>query len=66
MAKNLGFDIAKSDRHLVRLKDALGFNTVDEMCLSIARFSGDAVRVVDVVLWRYMEQSAARSRDTLN
>lgn len=57
LAKNLGFDIAKPDRHLVRLSDNLGFRGVDEMCEMFSNESGDPVRVVDVVLWRYCEQN---------
>jgi hypothetical protein len=57
LAKNLGFDVAKADRHLVRLKDRFGFESVEEMCRSISASSGDAVRVVDLVLWRYVERA---------
>jgi len=56
LAKNLGFDVAKPDRHLVRLKDHLGYGSVEEMCGVIARKSGDPVRVVDLVLWRFLER----------
>lgn len=59
LAKNLGFKVAKPDRHLVRLKDYLGFDDVDEMCKSLSRTSGDAIQVVDLVLWRYMERRAS-------
>lgn len=58
LAKNLGFNVAKPDRHLVRLKDKLGYSNVDTMCSEIARASGDAINVVDLVLWRYMERQA--------
>ena len=56
LAKNLGFDLAKPDRHLVRLKDHLGFNDVEEMCRSISSVTGDPLKVVDLVLWRYLER----------
>lgn len=56
LAKNLGFDVAKPDRHLVRLKDQLGYGSVEEMCGVIAKKSGDSVRVVDLVLWRFLER----------
>jgi len=56
LAKNIGFDIAKPDRHLVRLKDQLGFTNVSEMCQVISTESGDPVKVVDLVLWRFIEQ----------
>lgn len=58
LAKNLGFDVAKPDRHLVRLKSHLGYDDVEQMCEAIATTSGDSVRVVDLVLWRYMERKA--------
>ena len=58
LAKNLGFDVAKPDRHLVRLKDLLGYEDVDTMCSFIAAATGDPVRVVDLVLWRYLERAA--------
>lgn len=59
LAKNIGFNIAKPDRHLIRLKDRLGYSNVSTMCTDIAQASGDAVNVVDLVLWRYMERRAA-------
>ena len=65
LAKNLGFDLAKPDRHLVRLRTLLGFQDVEEMCRSISSSSGDSVRVVDLVLWRYMERGAKAHRRPL-
>lgn len=62
LAKNLGFDVAKPDRHLVRLPRLLGYSEVYEMCRSIADFTGDPLRVVDLVLWRYSEREAAMAR----
>jgi len=53
LAKNLGFEVAKPDRHLVRLCRSLGFCDVQELCRSIAQTVGEAVHVVDLVLWRY-------------
>lgn len=57
LAKNLGFDVAKPDRHLVRLKDFLGYKDVGAMCTAISSSCGDPVRVIDLVLWRYIEQT---------
>lgn len=51
LAKNLGADVAKPDRWLIRLATASG-ETVDELCRRIARATGDRVASVDVVLWR--------------
>jgi hypothetical protein len=54
LAKNLGFDAAKPDRHLVRLCHRLGFADVHELCGTIAAVTGQRVAVVDIVLWRYL------------
>jgi len=53
LAKNLGLDVVKPDRHLVRIAEATGHSTPDELCQEIAREVGDRVAVVDLVLWRY-------------
>lgn len=51
LAKNLGADVAKPDRWLVRLA-AAEVTTVDELCRRLAAETGDRVATVDVVLWR--------------
>lgn len=56
LAKNLGADVAKPDRHLVRLAASQGFCDVQTLCSSIAKETGDPLRVVDVVLWRFLAQ----------
>ncbi|WFN36913.1 hypothetical protein L1994_00510 [Methanomicrobium antiquum] len=53
LAKNIGLDVAKPDRHLVRIALNEGFDDVQEFCKKISKVSGDSVPVVDVVLWRY-------------
>ncbi len=58
LAKNLGFDVAKPDRHLVRLQRELGFADVSSMCSHLSSATGDPVRVVDLILWRFMERGA--------
>jgi hypothetical protein len=54
LAKNLGLDVPKPDRHLVRISERLGYASVWHLCRSIADATGEAVRVIDVVLWRYL------------
>lgn len=49
LAKNFGHDVAKPDRHLVRIAGAEG---VDAFCNRLACASGDRVATVDVVIWR--------------
>lgn len=53
LAKNIGLDVAKPDRHLVRIADTTGYSDVQEMCETISRVVGDPVPLVDLVLWRY-------------
>lgn len=60
LAKNLGFNLAKPDRHLLRLQQRLGFCDVGAMCAHFASATGDPVRVVDLVLWRYLERQGSR------
>ena len=52
LARNLGIDVAKPDRHLVRLCEKFGFENVQEMCGYISKSTGDRIGVVDLILWR--------------
>lgn len=54
LAKNLGFDVAKPDRHLVRLAKSHGYDCVHAFCSMIAENVGESVAVVDLVLWRHL------------
>lgn len=53
LAKNLGFEVAKADRHLMRLASHHGYASVDELCDHISSSVGDSVTTVDSVLWRF-------------
>lgn len=53
LAKNIGLQTAKPDRHLVRIANLFGFPSVQTMCETIAQEVCDSVPVIDVVLWRY-------------
>lgn len=54
LAKNIGFDVAKPDRHLERMALASGFDgDVQRFCKEISNISGDKVPTVDIVLWRW-------------
>lgn len=53
LARNLGVDVAKPDRHLVKLAKRFEFDTVQEMCESISKQTNERVGVIDVILWRY-------------
>jgi hypothetical protein len=52
LAKNLGHDCVKPDRHLVRIAKEYGFTDCVEMCRNISAQTGDKVCVIDIVLWR--------------
>lgn len=52
LARILGMDVAKPDRHLMRLAAALDTSVVD-LTAGIGRATGDRVAVVDGVIWRF-------------
>lgn len=51
LARNLGLNCCKPDRHLVRIANQHS-TTPEKLCRSISDISGDMIGVVDVVLWR--------------
>ena len=53
LAKNIGVDVAKPDRHLSRLSKSLGYDDVQDLCEAISSVTGDKISVVDLILWRY-------------
>jgi len=53
LARNIGLDVAKPDRHLVRIANYFDFDNVQTMCKQISNLSGDRIGTVDVVIWRY-------------
>lgn len=59
LARNLGIDCAKPDRHLVRLAERFNFVDVQEMCQYISIKTGERIGVVDVILWRYCNLKGA-------
>jgi hypothetical protein len=55
-AKNLGFDVAKEDRHVLRIAYAFGFSSATSLCSFIGSQTGERLACVDIVLWRYAVQ----------
>ena len=53
LAKNIGLDVVKPDRHLVRIAESAGVFSPNNLCEIIAQQTGDKVSVIDIVLWRY-------------
>lgn len=60
LARNLGIDVAKPDRHLLRIAQHFGYDKnqvnlgyVQMMCKDIAKKTGDRIGTADIVLWRF-------------
>lgn len=53
LAKNIGLDYAKPDRHLVRIASLYNYSNVQKFCNDISLCSGDSIPVVDIVFWRF-------------
>ena len=53
LAKNLGLDVVKPDRHLLRITDVTGYQSPYEMCCDIAKVTSDKLSVIDLVIWRF-------------
>jgi len=52
LAKNLGIDVVKPDRHLSRISERAGYSDPSDMCRQISQHVGDRLSVIDIVLWR--------------
>lgn len=52
-AKNIGFDVVKPDRHLIRITSATGYKSPNHLCQAISDEVGDRLSVIDLVLWRF-------------
>lgn len=66
LAKNLGFDVAKPDRHLIRLASQHGFASVEALCTAVGCQVGEPASVVDIVLWRYCTIKSRAPTPTIN
>jgi thermostable 8-oxoguanine DNA glycosylase len=53
LAKNIGLQFAKPDRHLVSISNKAGYQDVQAFCRDISNQVGDSITVVDLVLWRF-------------
>lgn len=51
LAKNLGFDCCKPDRHLIRIAKQYNM-TPEELCRKLSLETGDKIALVDTVIWR--------------
>lgn len=51
LAKNLGHDCVKPDRHLVRIASVYN-TTPDQLCEALSKSTGQKKCVIDIVIWR--------------
>lgn len=59
LARNLGFEFIKPDRHLVRLAKKYSTNPF-ELCNAIHEKTNRRLGTIDVVLWRFCEQKGQK------
>jgi len=53
LARNLGLDYAKPDRHLVRISSLFNYDNVQNFCEEISNSSGDKIGLIDLIFWRF-------------
>lgn len=53
LAKNIGLDVVKPDRHLKRVAGVANYENPDYLCSDISRLVGDRLSVIDIVIWRF-------------
>lgn len=53
LAKNIGLDVIKPDRHLIRIAQVSGYKSPHALCATINQAVGDTLAVIDLVIWRY-------------
>jgi hypothetical protein len=54
LAKNLGLDVAKPDRHLARLATKCGYSSAGALCEDLANRNREQIKAVDLILWRFL------------
>jgi hypothetical protein len=53
LAKNIGFNVSKPDRHLLRISKTMGFSSPNELCTCLSKLISEKISTIDLVLWRY-------------
>ena len=53
LARNLGLNYAKPDRHLVRILSLFDYPNVQKFCKKLSILTNDPIGLVDLVLWRF-------------
>lgn len=57
LAKNLGLNVAKNDRHLSKIAQYCGYSDAHSLCDEISILTGESASVIDIVLWRFAAMS---------
>lgn len=60
LGRNLGFNVAKPDRHLVTLAERFGCSSVDEMCQYLSQEHSLKLKEIDFILWKFRSEQRAR------
>ena len=45
----------------MRVAEKLGFSSPEQFCAAIAIASGEAVKVIDLIIWRYLADNGGRA-----
>lgn len=53
LAKNIGLNVAKPDRHLIRISNVLGYDNPETLCQDLSNKIDEKKSLIDLVLWRY-------------
>ena len=53
LARNIGIDTVKPDRHLMRLADRFGYKSPHDMCSELSGIVDEKIGIIDIILWRY-------------
>lgn len=62
LARNLGIDVAKPDRHMMRIARSFGYEDPMHMCIDIHSVDNEfRIGTIDVILWRYCNLHGIKS-----
>lgn len=54
LARNLGFDVVKPDRHLVRLTEFCRYESPDLLVSHVVELTGERKGFIDFIFWRWL------------
>lgn len=63
IARNVGFDVVKPDRHLVRITEFLNYEAPDKLVREIANITGERKGFIDYVLWQWLSWQGHNAYD---